>query len=193
MQALLVLAHPLHDSLCAHLAGFTATGLRQRGTSVDKLDLYAEGFDPRLSASERTNHYGTPAPTPEITAQQARLADADVLVLVFPTWWFAVPAILKGWFDRVWAPGFAYDHGTPITPRLSRLKSCIVVTTLGSPWWIDRLVMRRPVRTMLKSALLGACAPQARSHMLSLHGAEAVSPDQLARFEARLTAAITRL
>ncbi|KKB76341.1 NAD(P)H dehydrogenase [Devosia limi DSM 17137] len=193
MQALLVLAHPLRDSLCAHLAGVTATALQQRGASVDVLDLYAEGFDPLLSASERTNHYGTPAPTPDIIAQQARLAAADVLVLVFPTWWFAVPAILKGWFDRVWAPGFAYDHGTPITPRLTRLKSCLVVTTLGSPWWIDRLVMRRPVRTMLKSALLGACAPQARFQMLSLHGAEAVDADQLARFETRLANAIARL
>jgi putative NADPH-quinone reductase len=188
MHALLVFAHPAPDSLGAHLAASIEAALRARGIEVDRLDLYAEGFAPLLSAEERRGH-----PAPDIAALQARLAAADHLVLVFPTWWFGLPASLKGWFDRVWAPGFAYAPGTPVRPLLTRLGSCLVVTTLGSPWWIDRLVMRRPLRRVLKTALIGACAPQARFTMLSLYEAETVSADRLAGFRDRIVGAIARL
>ncbi|MET3927211.1 NAD(P)H-dependent oxidoreductase [Devosia sp. 2618] len=186
MRALVVLAHPLKDSLCAHLAHVAIDALRARGATVDVLDLYAEGFSPVLTADERRLHYSTPAPEPDVAALQARLAAADTLVLVFPTWWFSLPAILKGWFDRVWAPKFAYEPGTPIRPLLTNLKTCLVVTTLGSPWWIDRLAMRQPVKRVLKTALLGACAPQARFTMLSLHAAENVAPDTVESFAKRI-------
>lgn len=113
MQALVVLAHPLSDSLCAHLAHEAIDALRSRGATVDVLDLYAEDFQPALTPAERRLHYKTPEPGPEVVALQQRLATADMLVLVFPTWWFSMPAMLKGWFDRVWAPKFAFEHGTP--------------------------------------------------------------------------------
>jgi NAD(P)H-dependent FMN reductase len=174
MHALLVFAHPAPDSLGAHLAASIEAALRARGIEVDRLDLYAEGFAPLLSAEERRGH-----PAPDIAALQARLAAADHLVLVFPTWWFGLPASLKGWFDRVWAPGFAYAPGTPVRPLLTRLGSCLVVT--------------RPLRRVLKTALIGACAPQARFTMLSLYEAETVSADRLAGFRDRIVGAIARL
>ena len=104
-----------------------------------------------------------------------------------------MPAILKGWFDRVWAPKFAFEHGTPIKPLLSGLKSCLVVTTLGSPWWIDRLVMRRPLKRVLKTGLVYACAPQARFHMLSFHAAENADPARVENFVGRMRKAVARL
>ena len=91
-----------------------------------------------------------------------------------------MPAILKGWIDRVFAPGIAFDHASdfgPIKPRLTNLKKVVVITTLGSPAWIDWLVMRRPVRRILKTAVFGLCAPQAKFSMLSLYKAEN-PPDQ---------------
>ena len=193
MQALVVLAHPLSDSLCAHLAHQAIDALRARGATVDILDLYAEQFQPCLTEAERRLHYQTPQPGPDIVALQHRLAAADTLVLVFPTWWFSMPAILKGWFDRVWAPKFAFEHGTPIKPLLTGLKSCFIVTTLGSPWWIDRLVMRQPVKRVLKTGLVFACAPQARFDMLSFHAAENADGRRVERFVARLHKAIGRL
>lgn len=193
MRALLVLAHPLNDSLCAHLARTAEAALLARGIAVDVLDLYAEGFAPALTADERRAYYATPQPDANITALQARLAAADTLVLVFPTWWFSMPAMLKGWFDRVWSPGFAFSSGTPIRPLLTGLKSCLVITTLGSPWWVDRLVMRRPVRRVLKTALLGACAPKARFAMLSLPSAEATDTARAEAFAQRITASIAKL
>ncbi len=193
MRAHLVFAHPLPDSLGAHLAHTAEAALRARGFEMDRLDLYAEAFQPALTHDERRHYYAEPQSVPDAIALQQRLADADILVLVFPTWWFGLPAILKGWFDRVWAPGFAFDQGTPIKPRLTGLQSCLVVTTLGSPWWIDRLVMRQPVRRILKTAILGACAPQARFTMLSLHAAETVHPPRLRRFESRIARAVETL
>lgn len=193
MQALVVLAHPLPDSLCAHLAREAIQALKARGADVDVLDLYAEGFQPALTATERRLHYKTPEPGPDIVALQQRLAAADTLVLVFPTWWFSMPAILKGWFDRVWAPKFAFEHGTPLKPLLSGLKTCLVVTTLGSPWWIDWLVMRQPVKRVLKTGLIFACAPQAKFSMLSFHEAEVADAEQVGGFVGKMRKAIGRL
>lgn len=193
MRALVVLAHPLPASLNAHLAALIVARLRARGVEVDLLDLYGSGFSPELTEAERAGYYATPQPGPDIAALQAQLAQAEALVLVFPTWWFSLPAMLKGWFDRVWSPGFAFAPGTPIRPLLTRLRSCLVVTTLGSPWWIDRLVLRQPVRRVLKWALLGACAPQARFRMLSLHAAEAVTSERLARFTRSVERELDRL
>lgn len=193
MSVHLVLAHPLSDSLNAHLAQHIETALRKRGVDVDRLDLYAEDFDPRLSAHERAHHYTDPQPAADVVALQERLRAAEHLVLVFPTWWFSMPAILKGWFDRVWSPGFAFSQGTPIKPCLTHLKSVLVVTTLGSPWWIDKLIMRQPVKRVLRTALIGACAPQARFEMRSLHAAEEMDAKRLSHFILKLDNSLQKL
>lgn len=76
-------------------------------------------------------------------------------------------------------------------PRLHRLRTTLAITTLGSPWWVDRLVLRRPVRRVLKTALLGTCAPRSAFDMLSLYGAERLSAAQVQRFNARIARALS--
>lgn len=193
MRIHLVQCHPLADSLNAHLGGRIAQMLIEAGHEVDRLDLYAHGFAPALSAEERRAQYTTLIVPPDIEPLQARLSATEHLVLVFPTWWFSLPAMLKGWFDRVWTPGFAYEHGTPIRPKLTGLKSVTVVTTLGSPWWVDKLVMRQPVKKVLKIAIVGSCALQAKFRMLSLHGAEDMDAQRLERFEGKIARALGAL
>jgi len=193
-RCLLVFAHPLADSLNARLAATVEAQAQAAGWEVARRDLYAEGFDPRLTPDERTGFYATPPAT--LAAEKAELAAAEVLILVFPTWWFGFPAILKGWFDRVWAPGTAYDHSPgfgPMLPRLQNLREVLAVTTMGAPGWIDWLVLRRPVRRILRLAIVKPCAPKARVTWRALYKAEAVANDQLARFEATLAADIQRL
>lgn len=193
-RCLLVFAHPLEDSLNARLAATVETKARAQGWQVTRRDLYAEGFDPRLTAEERTGFYATPPAT--LAAEKTELAEAQVLILVFPTWWFGFPAILKGWFDRVWAPGLAYDHSPgfgPMLPRLHALREVLAVTTMGAPAWVDWLVLRRPVRRILRLSILKPCAPKARLTWRALHSAETVATDRLARFEAALAADIPRL
>ena len=121
---------------------------------------------------------------------------AEALVLVFPTWWFGFPAVLKGWFDRVWTPGLAFDHSPgfgPMIPRLHGLQEVLAVTTMGAPAWIDWLVLRRPVRRVLRWAILKPCAPNARLTWRVLHSAEAVAEPRIAALEARLGADLTRM
>jgi NAD(P)H dehydrogenase (quinone) len=193
-RCLLVLAHPLPQSLNARLAATVGRLARDAGWQVTVHDLYATNFDPRLAPMERAAYYGDPPST--LAKEKAELAAAQVLILVFPTWWFGFPAILKGWFDRVWTPGTAFDHSPgfgPMLPRLDALQEVLAVTTMGAPTWIDWLVLRRPLRRILKLAILKPCAPKARLTWRALHTAEAVAEPRLARFEATLAADLERL
>jgi putative NADPH-quinone reductase len=194
MAALVVLAHPLAGSLSHRLAGTAVAALRGAGHETTLLDLCAGGFEPRLSAEERGGYYATAAPGADIEHHAALLREAESLVFVFPTWWFGPPAILKGWIDRVFSPGIAFDHSPgfgPIVPRLTKLRRAAVVTTLGTPWWVDRIGMRRPVRRIFRTAIVGACAPRAGFSYLPLYAAENLAEARIAAFERRLVAALT--
>lgn len=126
MRALILLAHPEPRSFNEHLAAQAAEQLRHDALQVDVVDLYAEGFDP-LEAAEHHPHRLHPGHfdaqrEQRHSAEQGQLPvdvqhhlqllrAADLLILQFPLWWFSMPAILKGWFERVYAYGFAYGVG----------------------------------------------------------------------------------
>ncbi|MFC9466721.1 NAD(P)H oxidoreductase [Streptomyces coelicoflavus] len=113
-HTLLVLAHPRPDSLTARVAGRLRARIEEADGTVDLLDLYAEDFDPRLTPvdepdwEDREKKY-----SPEVRAHMDRVAAADDILVVFPVWWFAPPAVVKGWIDRVWNYGFAYGRSRP--------------------------------------------------------------------------------
>lgn len=189
MKCLIVAAHPLPDSLCMALTNRVAERLQADGHTVVLEDLYAEDFAPALTAGERESYYSPSYNVSQVEAQVERLLVAEAIVLVFPTWWFGFPAVMKGWFDRVWVPGTAYDHAQdfgPISPRLKELKRMLVITTLGAPWWVDWIVMRQPVKKIVKIALLSTCAPDCRFAMLSLYKSENLNPDKVERFVNRI-------
>lgn len=189
MRCLIVITHPLSESLCHSLAKTAIEELTVAGHDIQILDLYQEGFAPSLTVAERQSYYGQAFDDEAVQPQVEQLLWAEALVLIFPTWWFGFPAILKGWFDRVWAPGVAYDHAQDlgaIKARLSSLKRVLAITTLGAAWWVDWLVLWRPVQRILKLAILGACAPSCRLEMLSLYKAESLTPQAVAGFQARI-------
>lgn len=185
MNCLVVLAHPLENSLCKHLANKTISHLKKQGYQVSVKDLYEEGFNPVLSKPERESYYKDQFYQQDISSDIAQLKQVESLVLIFPTWWFGFPAILKGWFDRVWAPGHAYEHASdygPIKQSLGNLKEMKVITTLGSPWWVDTFILRKPVKKVLKIALLGACASNCKFKMLSLYESEKLTKTNIDKF-----------
>ncbi|MDK9702805.1 MAG: NAD(P)H-dependent oxidoreductase [Sulfuritalea sp.] len=195
MKCLVVLAHPISDSLCHALAHSAIQALTEAGHEVEVEDLYRAEFSPALAVSERRSYYQPSFDSSAVQSQVERLLAAEALVLVFPTWWFGFPAILKGWFDRVWAPGIAYDHATdlgPIKPRLHNLRRALAVTSLGSPWWVDRLLLRQPVKRVLKTALLGTCAPACRFEMLSLYKAERLTAERVRAFRSRIRGSLAK-
>ncbi len=196
-RCLLVSCHPLADSLCNHLVARVKQGFAGHPIEVEHVDLYDSGFAAPLTAAERRDYFTGAFNASALGAEIEALRRAEILVLVFPTWWFGLPALLKGWFDRVWAPGIAFEHpaepGGRITAKLDGLRHCLVVTTLGSPWWFDRLIVWRPLRRILKSALIGTCAPDARFDMLSLYNAMALEQPRLNRFLARIDDAVVQI
>ncbi|MEU3843674.1 NAD(P)H oxidoreductase [Streptomyces sp. NPDC028635] len=112
--ALVVMAHHRADSLSAHTARRTVAQLEGAGYGVDLLDLHAEGFDPRMNVADQPDWGDRDKPySDEARAHMRRILDADLVVAVFPVYWQSVPALLKGWIDRVWNYGFAYGRSKP--------------------------------------------------------------------------------
>lgn len=196
MRFLLILAHPLEDSFAAAVAVRARLVLEARGHTVDLLDLYREDFDPRLQVSERRGYFDTPYDADAVSDVVERLRAADGLVLVFPQWWFNFPAILKGFFDRVFVPGVAFDHdlaGGRIVPRLRNIRHFVALTSTGSPWWVVHLYMGNPVRRLLKRGIAAFCAKDVAFRMLTLHDMDRVTQAGRERHLDRVVKALSRL
>ena len=108
MHALIVVAHHDAHSLSHSLAAQVAEGLGS-SHSFEIADLFAEAFDPRFNAADHAVHRRQAQPPADVLAEQARIDRADALVLVYPVYWWSMPALLKGWIDRVFANGWAFD------------------------------------------------------------------------------------
>ena len=201
MRLLVVHAHPVPDGFGAALRDAAIAGGREGGHEIRLMDLYAEGFDPRLSTEERRTYELQPPPDP--AALDAALGPhlealrwAEGVLLVHPTWWMGPPAILKGWIDRVWRPGVAFHgdlRGGPIRAGLPGVRLLGVVTTTGSPWWVYALAMGSPGRKLLLRALRPCVARGARRLWLALHEVDRSTPAARARFLARVRARMARL
>jgi NAD(P)H dehydrogenase (quinone) len=125
-----------------------------------------------------------------------QLVATEALVLIYPAWWYGMPAMLKGYFDRVWLPGVAFDvmpDGNVSTDRLRQLRRIMVVTTYGGSWWMVRLAMGDPARKLIGRAVRALCARKCRVTWCVQHNMEKAAPAQLARFLRRIRAAALAL
>ncbi|MDX0985884.1 flavodoxin family protein [Sinorhizobium medicae] len=196
MRILLVLAHPLENSFAASVARTAKESLEAKGHTVDLLDLYRDGFDPRLTVAERGSYFDERYDSSEVSVWVDRLKAADGLMLVFPQWWFNFPAILKGFFDRVFAPGVAFDHdraGGRIMPRLGNIKLFWALTSTGSPWWVVHLYMGNPVRRLLKRGIAAFCGKGLDFRMIALHDMDRVTEAKRKRHRERVRALVSRI
>jgi len=191
MRLLVVLAHPSPDSLCAAAARAAVAAGLAAGHQADLWDLQAEGYDPVMRLPDWHDHMrggggGDPA-------DLARLARAEALILIYPTWWGGPPALLKGWFDKVWRPGTAYHlDAMTLRPGLTALRHLGVVTTHGGPWWAALLAGQPGRRTILRS--LRVCAPrQCRVAWQAIYRVGAATADQRAAFLQRVGARVGRV
>ena len=138
MRALVVYAHPSPDSLTHALYEAARTALAAAGHEVVGLDLYAEELVPAMSEAERrAYHSDQPILDPMVARHAALVRWADALIFVYPTWWMGLPAILKGWLERVFVPGVAFhlDPGTHrVISDLGSVRRVVGITTYGSSW-----------------------------------------------------------
>jgi len=188
-------SHPLTDSYNHALFRTIVDQLRERH-QVIATDLYRERFSPVMTEPERRSYYQPPYAEDEVAPLVRQLRQADGIIFCFPHWWFSMPAMLKGYFDRVWAPGTAFVHdlnGGRIEPLLTNIKLFGVVTTYGSPWWLTRIVMQDPGRKVLFRALKPMCGPGVRSFYLAHYDMDRSTPASRQAFAERVRTKIAGL
>jgi NAD(P)H dehydrogenase (quinone) len=159
MRALVVYCHPVSESYCASIRDAALETLKERGAEIRLVDLYAEKFDPVMPADERRG-YNDHAPTdPALAPHIDNLRWADTILFIYPTWWYGMPAMLKGWLDRVWALDvvFKLDQRGLVRPLLRHVKRVGVITTCGAPlWW--SVLMGQPGRRTILRGMRANCA-----------------------------------
>jgi NAD(P)H dehydrogenase (quinone) len=172
MHVLVLFVHPCRRSFTGELADAFCAGLRTAGHSVEFADLYLEGFNPLLDDGqfnlETSLDPEGPRP-PDVQAQQERLGRAQGLVFIYPFWWSDVPALLKGWFDRVWSYGFAYAYEADRsrTTQLSIRKALALSPAGHTDEKLDALGLREAHhRVMVEDRLLGVGIPEACLELL---------------------------
>jgi NAD(P)H dehydrogenase (quinone) len=184
MRTLIVTAHPDEDSLTNRAAARLRELLGPDGTTV--ADLAREGFDPRFTPVDRRAYQGQGGVDPSVVVEQARVDAVEHLVLVFPVYWWSMPALLKGWIDRVFIAGWAFgDDGGRVVPRLGRLTAHLLPVSGTSAQSFEKHGYTRSFSTQIESGILDYCGMQ-RGVTAFLHDSE--SPDRHV-VEAGLTAA----
>ena len=133
MQHLIVVAHPDEHSFTMGLVHAYADELLQLGHSKQTCDLYRMEFNPVLSAHEMKSASAGVAVCPDVAQAQDDIRAADVLTVFYPLWWLSMPAILKGYIDRVFARGFAYEVENGNVRGLLAGKRAVLVTCSGAP------------------------------------------------------------
>lgn len=196
MRLLFVHAHPVPESFNTALYAAAVDSARAKGHEVRLIDLNAEGFNPVMSTDERRGYTeDVPIPTdlqPHIEALQW----AEGMILVYPTWWYSQPAILKGWMDRVWRPGIAFtlhDEGQRLRAALTNIRLIGVITTFGSPWWFWTFLIGAPGRKIVLRGLRFCTNKHTRTFWLGLHAIDDQTEVSRKRYIDRVRARIARI
>ena len=154
MNVLIVYAHPDPGSFNSAVLESVKRGLSEGGHTVTVIDLYREGYDPVLVFNDNVKRTD---PDPLTKGYQDMISEADHLIFVYPVWWYGLPAILKGFMDRVLTPGFAYDTGGALPKGLLSDKSAWVLYTMGTPGWYVTLCRGNAEWIAVRDGILRFC------------------------------------
>lgn len=195
MQALLVIAHPRTDSFTHAAADAAEVGLTAGGHRVDRIDLCAEGFRAAMSHEERVAyHTADPILDEQVADYAERLKRSQILVFVYPTWWSGLPAVLKGWLERIMVPGVAFgfnDEGK-VVPQLGHVRRIVGISTWGSPRPYALLINDNG-RRVLARALRMSCGFRVRTRWLAMYGLDGSTRADREAFLAKVTERTRRL
>lgn len=167
MRALVVYCHPRAGSFTAAVRDVVLSKLEAAGAETRLVDVYAEGFDPVLSAMEHEGYETCPDNIVPVAEHVGHLRWCDTLIFIYPTWWYGLPAALKGWLDRVFLPDVAFFMPTPevktIRPGLPQIRRLGVFTTCGASRWLTFLVGAPGKRTLMRGIALVCGRPLRRA------------------------------
>lgn len=184
MRILAVHAHPTKDSFNAELHRAVIARLSQHH-EIDNCDLYAERFDPVIDESDFRAYMDEQVPA-AVETHAARLRAAQALLFMYPTWNYGMPAIVKGYFDRVWRPGVSFElkNGRP-HPILRHVTHLAVVTTYGSPWAYNKLFMFEPNKRVFMRGFGTMLAPKLQKLWLAQYSEDKIGDAQRQAFQAK--------
>jgi NAD(P)H dehydrogenase (quinone) len=194
MRVLYLYCHPLEESFHAAIKREAVAALQAKGHEVDLCDLYAEGFDPVLTAERRRNYHDVAKNREGLEEHVARLQAAEALVMQFPTWCFGLPAMLKGWCDRLLMPGVSFDLSDPanVKPMLTNIRHVIGVSTYGRPRWVAMYV-GDPPRKIVTRYLPRLTGGKAKVRYHALYHMNVATLEQRTAFIGKVSEAMTRL
>jgi len=192
MRVLVVFAHPVETSFQAALHATTVAALRKAGHEVDDCDLYAEGFNPVLSREERLGYHDVETNRKPVEGYVDRLLAAEALVLVHPVWNFGLPAILKGFFDRVFLPGVSFRVvDGKVRPQLHNITKLACVVTYGGSR-LRAMLVGDPPRKIATRVLRAQIKPLAPIEYLTHYDMNRSTDATRAAFLARVETAMAR-
>jgi len=198
MKVFVVSAHPSPTSYLSTTRNAVLADLVESGYEVRHRDLYAEHFNPVFSAFERANHNAAIAIKtnvfPELVGHIEDLQWCEALVLVYPTWWSAQPAMLKGWFDRVFTRDVAWElpeGATRIRPLLSNVRRLVVVTSHGSSKFVNAVQGEPGKRIALRSVRL-MLHTRTKTSWIGVYGMDNANSKKRLAFTARIRRQVKR-
>ena len=190
MRILVVFAHPIETSFVSALHARVVEILRASGHLLDDLDLYAEKFDPVMSREGLLRYIDTNANTREVEAYVQRLRAAEALVLVFPVWFDGLPAIMQGYFQRVFLPGVSVliDEAGLFHPNLGNIKRMAAVCGYGEGKR-DVAAKGDPPRRFVRDNIRALIHPKGRFEYLALYNMDFNAAARRATFMKRVARA----
>jgi putative NADPH-quinone reductase len=193
MNVLVLYAHPVETSFHAALHRLIVERLTAAGHSVDDCDLYAEDFDPRMSRAERLAYHDGRTPGGEVGRYVDRLRRAEALVLAYPVWNYGYPAILKGFFDRVFLPGVSFTmiDGEAV-PSLHNIRKVAAITTYGGSR-LRAFLMSDPPRKLVNRVLRATVKPGAKVSYLAHYSMNLSTEESRKSFMTKVAAKMDRL
>jgi putative NADPH-quinone reductase len=197
MRFHVVHAHPVETSFNRSLFHIACETLEQAGHEVDALNLYQENFDAAMSREERLNYHEVPNNITECLRPFVdRLLAAEGIVFVHPVWNFGYPAILKGYFDRVFMPGVSFEMSNGpengrLVPKLKKIRRAAFVTTYGGTRWRS-IIMGDPPRLLAKRWAWVTFRNAPRPKYLALYDMNNNSEARLKAFQEKVRAELSR-
>lgn len=196
MRALLVYCHPKEGSFASAVRDTVVERLHMAGAEIRVRDLYREGFQPVLTTTEWVGYLDCPTNRDPVETHVRDVEWCDTLIFVYPTWWFGLPAMLKGWLDRVLLPDVAFvmpqAPGERIKPGLHHIDRLAVFTTCGASRWLTAFV-GAPGRRTLMRGLGHLLRPGARKVFAAHYLMDSAEPKALQSHLTRVAAKTDRL